>query len=388
MVEARRCTAKGCTAQFSGSCSPCSRRHSPPGSSGAWPVRRPRAPGFTLIELLVVVGIVALLAAILLPSLSRARGLARDSVCKSHQRQIGMAITMYTSQNDEVFPTYRWYDPGPDLALDFGEEQIWINRPRWNLVISPYIEETVDTRILDPDGDGIANVNDDDVPFINRVFVCPDSPEQNTSRNASYGYNYQYLGHARVARLTSPPPVAGPPWINYPVTMSRIGSSARTLMVADSMGTAAGYARNERQPFAGAAKLCNARGNHAYNLDPPVPWYMTADGLFRLGNVGEMSCEPGGSAPHARAGYIGVDPRHHERANAVFVDGHVEGQRPRDLGYVVRGDGSFAYNALGELFTDLNGNGIPDRKDEWVATNELFTGAGIHKPLPPQPGYR
>ncbi|QNN22725.1 prepilin-type N-terminal cleavage/methylation domain-containing protein [Planctomycetales bacterium ZRK34] len=58
-----------------------------------------RRQGFTLIELLVVVSIIALLIAILLPSLSRAREVAKRSVCAAHLHEIGTAATMYTVSN-------------------------------------------------------------------------------------------------------------------------------------------------------------------------------------------------------------------------------------------------------------------------------------------------
>lgn len=66
--------------------------------------KRPRS-GFTLIELLVVVAIIALLISILLPSLSRARELARRTACAANMGALGRAATIYAEGNRGVMPT-------------------------------------------------------------------------------------------------------------------------------------------------------------------------------------------------------------------------------------------------------------------------------------------
>ena len=61
--------------------------------------------GFTLIELLVVISIIALLLAILLPSLGLAKEKAKNVLCKNNLRQYGLCAEMYLNENDETYPS-------------------------------------------------------------------------------------------------------------------------------------------------------------------------------------------------------------------------------------------------------------------------------------------
>jgi prepilin-type N-terminal cleavage/methylation domain-containing protein len=106
--------------------------------------KNPKKAGFTLIELLVVIAIIALLLAILLPSIRLAAQITRQTVCQSNLRQLGIMAFVYSEENDQtILPSAR----NSESQLRYPDNQdISLGGPPWYEILR-------DTQGLDYDKD-------------------------------------------------------------------------------------------------------------------------------------------------------------------------------------------------------------------------------------------
>jgi prepilin-type N-terminal cleavage/methylation domain-containing protein/prepilin-type processing-associated H-X9-DG protein len=137
--------------------------------------RRVALNGFTLIELLVVIAIIAILAALLLPALAKAKAKAQAVSCLSNVKQWGYAFYMYTEDFDDYFP----YEGNPAAVDDTSNTNAWYNTATvymsQPMMVTLYLQNTP--------------------PVLGQksVFVCPSGSNKDTPTKDKpifwYGFN-------------------------------------------------------------------------------------------------------------------------------------------------------------------------------------------------------
>jgi prepilin-type N-terminal cleavage/methylation domain-containing protein/prepilin-type processing-associated H-X9-DG protein len=292
--------------------------------------------GFTLIELLVVVSILALLIALLLPALSRARRQARSAVCSTGLRTLGQGIALYANDYNGAMV------PGRMPKVDSDNWQIEIEggvkyRPTFlamlgaQLSLPPFADPRPSKNDVDEEGEPGDRQN-----YAAGAYLCPSVPDWTDERNACYGYNYQFLGNARLrdsATIDS--------YKNWPVPLSRVRAPSGCVAVGDGMGTAAAYPRHDRQDYMNNSRDADRYGNEGFNLDPPA-----VDPVH-----GEI-------AEHDGPARSAIHERHLGKANILWVDGHCSGETMQALGYTVGGGGLVGLDGDNRMWSLLQRNRV------------------------------
>ena len=279
-----------------------------------------RKAAFTLIELLVVIAIVAMLVAILMPSLAAARNQAKASVCLSNLKRLGTGMVLYMNSNRDQFPPFRLKTARPLPNADVYVNAWGRKQPRWQWFmdseeVGPVIDpEPFQDEINTSGGFGDSSVGKNGEPgtkMTNKYFLCPSLKDEFEFdvRNGAYGYNYQYLGNSKQEAAVDR-------WDNFPVGSQRISSAGQTVLIADSRG---------------AGRI---HGKHSYALDPPR---LAVEQNAKNFGPGINDVAPGLDPQLYR--YSPVEMRHGTRGNVVFVDAHAESMTLEDLGYQLNKDG-------------------------------------------------
>ena len=170
-----------------------------------------RKHGFTLIELLVVIAIIAILAAILVPAVSRGLDAAKKTVCASNLRQLAIGMRGYSLDNNDLFPT-----------------NFVANQTQWSAEIIPYL------------GDEFSDAMNPNTPIERRqVFFCPvaladhRSQVSPTQAHGSYGMN-SFVGAN----------VAGTPQFPAARTMMSVTNPTQRILLGDGKFIAQWWAAN------------------------------------------------------------------------------------------------------------------------------------------------
>lgn len=238
--------------------------------------------GFTLIELLVVIAIIAILAAILFPVFAQAREAARGASCKSNLKQLGIAISMYTQDYDEVYPT--------------GLQQNWWDNT-WYRIVTPYVKNL-------------------------QVFRCPDDPASNPPADFSWaGPRLSYVSNGLMEDRGRGWKVYGvmgmaQSWMTGGITQSQAGinRSSDTILLTERL-----HVYDGASTYPGNVLMW---GPGAFVSG--VNWWDTS---------GSPSLLPDGRrAPRPKTDPTGpngcIIPMHAEKANFLFSDGHVKAMIP------------------------------------------------------------
>ena len=249
---------------------------------------QPRAPrpiptraAFTLIELLVVIAIIAILAAMLLPALARAKAKAAQISCLNNNKQISLGMLMYIEDNKGDFPAC-----GSRSTYGFHVEDwiYWRNQAPNTLDKSPITA-------------GLGKIN-------TNMFRCPmDRDNSDRIAEGAPYYNYSYTVVSYGLNGTVNPGLS---------TIIELSGAVHLFKITSVKGPSHKIMVTEE-------KTTHKPGD-AWEI--PDTGSIVNDGRFAVGGA------PAGGPANGWSG-DDITIRHNKRGNVVFVDGHAEPVLPR-----------------------------------------------------------
>lgn len=293
--------------------------------------KRNRA-GFTLVELLVVIGVIAVLIALLLPALHKARQSAWGTICQSNMRQVGMGFAMYSNENSGQLP-----DPGNDgdpldpiLMADhrgWDSEMLWINAV--SRAITGYSYSDIQ--------EGRGGYNRVPIDGDHHVLVCPAAPPTfgvNTGTDADQTANGYFLMHG-YTNYAAGAQEERPTFICYAMNNKLFGS-----------GNPQGKLSNLR-PSSEVVLVFEKRTNVSEATQADDDYYVSVGG-----KAGGILTAPLG---RFKGDYKRQSTRHDKGGHILYADGHVDLRSLREA--VTPQPGTKNWNRPGSLIWCLTGPG-------------------------------
>ncbi|HRX84860.1 MAG TPA: prepilin-type N-terminal cleavage/methylation domain-containing protein [Phycisphaerae bacterium] len=265
--------------------------------------------GFTLVELLVVISIIALLIAILLPSLRKARDQAKATVCKANERGIGQAFMMYAEAYDNVWPP---------VVDSLGSQNRWpVPFHQAGIITAKYgLYDSTGKELRAPD---------------NSIFICPadkaeriipswsgstpPKPVDRVEVGGSYAMSEEI--HRRPDGTLDRGTTTTPPYMEK---VDRLRRTSEVFIVMDNYNPIESpsdpgwrFNRGARENPAGSRNFIPQLGGfwigyHAFDGTPVVPTPANKDARI-------------------------IGDRHSANGNGMCADGHVESYNPDKVPY-------------------------------------------------------